>query len=82
MAAVLACGPDAVLSHRSAAALHELRPTSQRQDRRHRPWTAQAGHRDKIRIHSSTFDPEDIATVDGIPVTSVARTILDLAAVL
>jgi very-short-patch-repair endonuclease len=81
MAAVLACGPDALLSHRSAAALHELRPTSQRKI----DVTVPGPHRrdrDKIRIHSSTFDTEDIATVDGIPVTSVARTILDLAGVL
>ena len=28
MAAVLACGPDALLSHRSAAALWDLAPTS------------------------------------------------------
>ena len=30
MAAVLACGPDAVLSHRSAASLHALRQTPER----------------------------------------------------
>ena len=31
MAAVLACGAGAVLSHRSAADLHELRPTDREQ---------------------------------------------------
>ena len=31
------------------------------------------GDRATIRIHSTTFHPEDITTVDGIPVTSVAR---------
>src|SRR5437868_1024392 len=29
MAAALACGPDAVLSHHAAAALHDLRPVPQ-----------------------------------------------------
>ncbi len=81
MAAVLACGPGAVLSHRSAAALHELRDTNQRKIDVTVPgdWRAD---RPTIRIHSSTVDSEDVATVDGIPVASVARTILDLAGVL
>ena len=78
MAAVLACGAGAVLSHRSAAALHELRDTNQRKTDVTVPgdWRAD---RPTIRIHSSTLDSEDVAIVDGIPVTSVARTILDLA---
>ena len=68
----------AVLSHRSAAALHELRDTNQRKTDVTVPgdWRAD---RPTIRIHSSTLDSEDVAIVDGIPVTSVARTILDLA---
>ena len=37
MAAVLACGPGAVLSHRSAAALHELRAHRALEHRRHDP---------------------------------------------
>jgi very-short-patch-repair endonuclease len=81
MGAVLAAGPGAVLSHRSAAALHGIRQSNQVKI----DVTIPKGHRSDrptIRIHSSTFDPEDIATVDGIPVTSVARTILDLAGVL
>ncbi len=81
MAAVLSCGSDTVLSHRTAAALHGLRDTNQRKVDVTVPgdWRAD---RATIRIHSSTLDPDDIATVDGIPVTSVARTILDLAGVL
>jgi very-short-patch-repair endonuclease len=81
MAAVLACGPDALLSHRSAADLHGLRQTNQRKTDVTVPRKSRHG-RPTIRIHSSTFDPEDVATVDNIPVTSVARTILDLAGVL
>lgn len=81
MAAVLAAGPDAVLSYHRAAELHGIRQSNQVKV----DVTIPKGHRSDrptIRIHSGTLDPEDIATVDGIPVTSVARTILDLAGVL
>jgi very-short-patch-repair endonuclease len=82
MAAVLACGPGAVLSHRSAAALHELRATS-----RTRIEVTVAGRTGRnhpgIQVHrSTTLTPADITTVDGIPVTTIVRTILDLATVL
>ena len=79
MAAVLACGPGAVLSHRSAAALWEIGPwrgplevTSPR-DRRPRGIVA---HR------SRTLTPRDVTTQRGIPVTTVPRTLIDLAEVL
>jgi predicted transcriptional regulator of viral defense system len=81
MAAVLACGPEAVVSYRCAAALHEIRRTDRtnidvtipkRSPRKH------AG----IDVHrSTTLTPEDVTTVHGIPCTTVARTILDLAQV-
>jgi hypothetical protein len=79
LAAVLACGPTALLSHRDAAALWGLtRPgshagtdvTTARRCRR----------RPGIVLHRSRgVHPEDRATSDGIPVTGVARTLLDLA---
>jgi predicted transcriptional regulator of viral defense system/very-short-patch-repair endonuclease len=81
LAAVLACGPGAVLSHREAAALHGLRPsnrsridvTTPRRIRRARPG---------IELHhSATVDARDVTTVEGIPVTVVARTLVDLASV-
>jgi predicted transcriptional regulator of viral defense system len=77
MAAVLAYGPDAVLSHRSAAALWGFGHPSYRIDvtTPHR-----RSGRKAIRAHTSALHPEDRTTRDGIPVTSVARTILDLAA--
>ena len=80
MAAVLACGPDAVLSHRSAAALWGLRPAgSGRVDvtlpRRLRP-------HDGIRPHRADLPEDERAIEAGIPVTSVSRTLLDLAATL
>jgi very-short-patch-repair endonuclease len=76
MAAVLAYGPDAVLSHRSAAAHWDIGPgfwkieVTTPYSRRSRKGT---------RAHSSPLHPEDITIHDGIPVTSVVRTILDLA---
>ncbi len=76
MAAVLACGPGAVLSHRSAAALHDLR----RSDRRVVDVTAPGGRsRGGLRLHEGRLDTADITRVDGIPCTTVARTLLDLA---
>jgi very-short-patch-repair endonuclease len=78
MAAVLACGEGAVLSHRAAAHLHNLRPTD-----RHRidvtvPRRTKQSH-ESVDVHTSTtLSAADITTVDGIPCTTVARTYLDL----
>jgi hypothetical protein len=79
MAAVLAYGPTAVLSHRSAAALHGIRPDN-------RPKTdvtvpsPSARPRRGIAVHrSTTLTDADVTEIDGIPCTSLARTLLDLA---
>ncbi|HVY96364.1 MAG TPA: type IV toxin-antitoxin system AbiEi family antitoxin domain-containing protein [Solirubrobacterales bacterium] len=79
MAAVLACGTDAVLSHGSAAALwgigqewHLIEVSV-----RHRGWPRRRG----LKVRSRPALPEqDITARRGIPVTTVARTILDQAA--
>lgn len=82
MAAVLACGPGAVLSHRSAAALHELRRTGRATVDVTVPGDTTRRH-PGIDVHRSrTLTPADVTTVDGIPVTAIARTAFDLAAVL
>jgi hypothetical protein len=80
MAAVLACGPRALLSHRSAAVLWGLRPTA--------PFrvdvaTDRAKHgQNGIALHRPRHLPDgDRAVASGIPVTSVARTLADLAGV-
>ena len=82
MAAVLACGRRSALSHRSAAAHRELRQSTRGLVdviSPRRPGRKRAG----IDAHtSSTLLAGDIEDVDGIPCTSVARTLLDLAAVL
>jgi putative AbiEi antitoxin of type IV toxin-antitoxin system/uncharacterized protein DUF559 len=80
MAAVLACGPGAVLSHRAAAAVWGLRP-----DNRTR-WdvtVARGGgrHQATFDAHQCRLDPRDRTERSGIPVTTPARTLLDLAEV-
>jgi predicted transcriptional regulator of viral defense system len=78
MAAVLACGPRAVLSHRSAAALHGIRQDNRAKTDVTVP-SSSARPRPTIHVHTSlTLEPADITTVDGIPCTTVARTLVDL----
>jgi hypothetical protein len=81
MAAVLACGEGAALSHLSAAALWQVwrrRTTGSDvvvpRQRRARPG---------IRVQwARNLDRRDVTTYDGIPVTTVARTLVDLTDVL
>lgn len=80
LAAVLASGDGAVLSHRSAAALWGLmRP-------RWSPVDVTSAHgrpgRNGIVLHRSALHAEERTVEARIPVTSVARTLLDLAGVL
>ena len=77
MAAVLACGPDAALSHGSAAALWRILPrwpspthVTAPSERRH----------PGIHVHRSPH--ADATTHYGIRVTTPARTLVDLADVL
>lgn len=77
MAAVLTCGTGAVLSHRSAAALWGIATfsgaseiTSPRDTR----------SRDAIRRHCAQLPQDEVTVFNGIPVTSVHRTLFDYAA--
>lgn len=79
MAAVLAGGDQAVLSHRSAAALWGILSSSSARVEITVP--IRRGARGNIEQHRSVIARDEIATVRGIPVTTVARTLLDLAAV-
>jgi very-short-patch-repair endonuclease len=77
MAAVLACGPEAVLSHRDAAALLGLRPDTRRKVDISVPSAARS--RAGIDVHvSGTLCELDVTACEGIPCTTVARTLLDL----
>lgn len=80
-AAVLACGAECRLSHRSAAVLHEL------MDRRdHNPALEvtvprrQRPRPEGVRVHRvRDLSPDEVTTLDGIPITTPARTLLDIA---
>jgi very-short-patch-repair endonuclease len=81
LAGVLACGPDALLSHASAGWLWGLL--------RHRPEVVEVtapvrrAPRPPLRLHSARgLAAEDRALIAGIPGTAIPRTLLDLAAIL
>ena len=78
MAAVLASGPGAVLSHWSAAALWMVRPNSRARIDVTVPHRSRSS--DRIRRHISQVPDDERTVKDGIPATTVPRTILDLAA--
>jgi predicted transcriptional regulator of viral defense system len=81
MAAVLACGPGAALSHRKAAALHGLRESDRAKIDVTVPGRSYRA-RNGIDLHrSTTLTEKDVTVVNGIPCTTVARTLLDLAEV-
>jgi very-short-patch-repair endonuclease len=78
LAAVLASGPGAALSHWSAAALWMIRPNSRSiiditTSQKSRSW-------DRIRRHHKALPTDEVTVEEGIPVTTVPRTIFDLAA--
>jgi very-short-patch-repair endonuclease/predicted transcriptional regulator of viral defense system len=79
LAAVKACGPAAVVSHYSAAALYGL----VKWDDRYPEVTAPraAAHRG-IRAHRSALQREDLWARKGIPATTPARTLVDLSSLL
>src|SRR5829696_4204839 len=80
MAAVLAAGPDAVLSHHSAGALWGIRPTSRTRIDITTPRTLHATP--TLHPHCAVLRHDERTTHQGIPVTTPARTLLDLAAAL
>jgi very-short-patch-repair endonuclease len=97
MAAVLACGPSAVVSHVAADDLWQpeqlagWKPVAAGQNARESSSdvpvdvTIDRGdrrHRPGIRIHRVAFlEAADVTTCVGVPVTTPLRTMLDLAAV-
>jgi very-short-patch-repair endonuclease len=82
LAAVLACGEGAVLSHRAAAAVWELRPSrSPVVDVTVPSYNGRSKQRG-IRLHYALLVPSDVTRRDGIPVTTPVRTVIDLAGVL
>jgi very-short-patch-repair endonuclease len=78
MAAVLAAGPEAVLSHRAAGCLWGFLSSSLNR----LEVTCPAGRRARhsgIECHEVNLAADEVTEIDGIPVTSVFRTLFDLA---
>ncbi len=78
MAALLASGPNALLGHQTAAALWGLRGYSGGAIHATVPRKSTSSKR--IRRHFSHVPPDERSEREGIPVTSVHRTIFDLSA--
>jgi very-short-patch-repair endonuclease len=79
MAALLACGEGAVLSHRSTAAIWDLLPYPAAAP----AWVTvppeRTAARPGIRIHRANVPRADVRWRERMPLTSPPRTILDLA---
>jgi very-short-patch-repair endonuclease len=88
MAAVLACGQDGVLSHQAAGELWQIRQSREGRHERRLvdvaiPSPDGARSRPGLIVHRiPTLRPGEMTTHKGIPVTNVARTLLDLATIL
>src|SRR5215208_660692 len=83
LAAVKACGPDAVLSHQSAAELWELTPRCPGPVHITVPWRRKPRRARAIAVHRSrTLNDRDVTRRVRIPVTTPSRTLRDLRRVL
>jgi hypothetical protein len=77
MAAVLAGGPNAVLSHRAAGQLWKIVP---QRDIPPEVTRASSCHgRPGIKLHRAQLLPDEVEVTGGIAVTSVSRTLFDYA---
>lgn len=82
IAAALACGPGAVVSHASAAALWKIRASAATRIDVTVPTRAGRSRRG-LRVHrADLLLASQVTEVEGVPCTTVARTILDLAGML
>ena len=79
MAAVLACGPTATITHRSSAVVWYMLPAIDGADIDVTVLTGK-GRRAGLRIHRTTrMSARDIRHFRGLPVTTPSRTVIDLA---
>ncbi len=82
MAAALACGETAVVSHRSAASLWGMLPVRREAVEVSVPSYGGRRQRPGIRVHrSATLRPDHVTRHLEIPVTTAARTVSDLGPV-
>jgi very-short-patch-repair endonuclease len=80
MAAVLAAGPGACLSHLAAAFVHSL--IERARDPIDVTTPTWRKPRPRITLHTRTLEPQEVTLRHGIPTTTAERTLLDLATVL
>jgi len=81
MGPLLACGPGAVLSHRSAADWWEIAATSRVPVDVTVTGRSRAGQPGLDLHQVRSLDPRDVSEHEGVPITTVARTLLDYAEV-
>ena len=74
----LAAGPHAVISHESALALYDLSDVLPAEIHIIVPPTTSRRHQG-VRLHTNRMSPDDITSFAGLPVTTVSRTIADVA---
>lgn len=73
--------PDSVISHGSAATMHRLPVLRGGVRQVHLTRDRRGGGRSGryVHLHGGPLPPDEIVEIDGLPVTSLARTVLDLA---
>jgi predicted transcriptional regulator of viral defense system len=76
--ASLQAGPEAVISHDSALALYDLSDLLPDQVHVTIPRTA-SRRRSGLKLHTNQLEPEDVTHYEGLPVTTVSRTLVDVA---
>jgi hypothetical protein len=82
LAAVYSCGPAAVASHHDAAWVWGVRGLGGSVFHVTVPGRGRRSH-GRVKLHCvRSLDDEEVAVVDGIPVTSLARTLVDEGALL
>lgn len=78
------CGQDVVVSHVSAAVLHGLPVQPERLTQVHVTRDQAGGGRSRggLHVHGLDLGEKEVVRIGGMPVTTVARTVLDLACTL
>jgi hypothetical protein len=81
LATVPLLAPGAVVSHESAAVMHGLPVWSNRLGRMHitRSRVTSGKRRGGIHLHTAPLPASDVVELAGVPVTSLARTVVDLS---
>lgn len=74
----LQIGPDSIISHDSALALYELSDAMPAKIHVTIPRTA-SRRRHGLQLHTGQINRDDVTNYEGLPVTTIARTITDLA---